>query len=203
MLYHWRSAWQRIFKRFILKYTRWSLNHFKSSSAELWRRVVFWLDTDVSEVHAASIVRIKWPVISQIQSYEGVTKSFRTGCLERELKVVQLSATRCSCIAFFVSQSSEFCGHDPFVLLLNEFLLLSFRYRLSLETFGYTLVQLLTFSQSVSYSVRLGFEPLFWDSWPCVCYIKDFWFCLLWGILPNWWTCLSCNGSNYFSVPGM
>jgi hypothetical protein len=31
--------------------------------------------------------------------YEGVSKSFRTGCLERELQMVQLSATRCSCIA--------------------------------------------------------------------------------------------------------
>jgi hypothetical protein len=32
-------------------------------------------------------------------SYEGVSKSFRTGRLERELKMVQLSATRCNCIA--------------------------------------------------------------------------------------------------------
>jgi hypothetical protein len=31
--------------------------------------------------------------------YNGVTKSFRTGRLERELQMVQLSATRCSCIA--------------------------------------------------------------------------------------------------------
>jgi hypothetical protein len=31
--------------------------------------------------------------------YEGVSKSFRTGRLERELQTVQPSATRCSCIA--------------------------------------------------------------------------------------------------------
>jgi hypothetical protein len=31
--------------------------------------------------------------------YEGVSKSFRTGRLEQELQMVQLSATRCSCIA--------------------------------------------------------------------------------------------------------
>jgi hypothetical protein len=31
--------------------------------------------------------------------YEGVTKSFRTGRLERELQMVELSATRCSYIA--------------------------------------------------------------------------------------------------------
>jgi hypothetical protein len=32
-------------------------------------------------------------------AYEGVSKSFRTGCLVREPQMVQLSATRCSCIA--------------------------------------------------------------------------------------------------------
>jgi hypothetical protein len=34
-----------------------------------------------------------------IRIYEGVSKSFRTGRQERELQMVQLSATRCSCIA--------------------------------------------------------------------------------------------------------
>jgi len=33
------------------------------------------------------------------QTYESVCKSFRTGRLERELQIVQLSATRGSCIA--------------------------------------------------------------------------------------------------------
>jgi hypothetical protein len=33
------------------------------------------------------------------QIYEGVSKSSRTGCLERELQMIQLSATRWSCIA--------------------------------------------------------------------------------------------------------
>jgi hypothetical protein len=32
-------------------------------------------------------------------AYEGVSKSFRTGRLERELQMAQLSTTRCSCIA--------------------------------------------------------------------------------------------------------
>jgi hypothetical protein len=31
--------------------------------------------------------------------YEGVTKSSRTGNLERELQMIQLSATKCNCIA--------------------------------------------------------------------------------------------------------
>jgi hypothetical protein len=34
-----------------------------------------------------------------VSIYEGVSKSFQTGRLERELQMVQLSATRCSCIA--------------------------------------------------------------------------------------------------------
>jgi hypothetical protein len=34
-----------------------------------------------------------------LRKYEGVSKSFRTGRLERELQMAQLSANRCSCIA--------------------------------------------------------------------------------------------------------
>jgi hypothetical protein len=35
-------------------------------------------------------VTVVWPL------YEGISKSFRTGRLERELQMIQLSATRCS-----------------------------------------------------------------------------------------------------------
>jgi hypothetical protein len=35
----------------------------------------------------------------KLLAYEGVSKSFRTGRLERELQMVQLSAIMCSCIA--------------------------------------------------------------------------------------------------------
>jgi hypothetical protein len=43
----------------------------------------------------------RWPkhLIRKASTYESVTKSFRTGRLERELQMVQLSATTCSCIA--------------------------------------------------------------------------------------------------------
>jgi len=37
--------------------------------------------------------------IQHLSIYEGVSKSFRTGRLERELQMVQLPTTRCSCIA--------------------------------------------------------------------------------------------------------
>jgi len=40
-----------------------------------------------------------WCLIKQELTYEGVSKSFWTGCLEWELQAVQLSATRYSYIA--------------------------------------------------------------------------------------------------------
>jgi hypothetical protein len=41
------------------------------------------------------------------QVYEGVSKSFRTGHLERELQMVQLSATRCKVQGAVVSLFCE------------------------------------------------------------------------------------------------
>jgi hypothetical protein len=40
----------------------------------------------------------------------GFTKSFRTGRLERELQMVQLSATRCSCIAILWASLVSFAA---------------------------------------------------------------------------------------------
>jgi hypothetical protein len=51
------------------------------------------LDT-INELSDAR-VKNRWKIGS---SYEGVSRSFRTGRLERENQVVQLSATGCSCI---------------------------------------------------------------------------------------------------------
>jgi hypothetical protein len=41
----------------------------------------------------------KFRTHSAAEVYEGLSRSFRTGSLERELQMVQLSTTRCSCIA--------------------------------------------------------------------------------------------------------
>jgi hypothetical protein len=50
--------------------------------------------------HRSCLLRIFFSVFAQWTTmYEGVSKSFRTGRPERELQMVQLSATRCSCIA--------------------------------------------------------------------------------------------------------
>jgi hypothetical protein len=45
------------------------------------------------------ITQITVQQVVLLTSYEGVSKGFRTGRLERELHMVQLSVTRCSCIA--------------------------------------------------------------------------------------------------------
>jgi hypothetical protein len=42
---------------------------------------------------------VEMMVKEAVVTYKGVSKSFWTGCLEQELQMVQLSATRCSCIA--------------------------------------------------------------------------------------------------------
>jgi hypothetical protein len=42
--------------------------------------------------------------------YEGVSKSFRSGRLERELQMVKLSATRCSCIAILWVSLASFAA---------------------------------------------------------------------------------------------
>jgi len=64
--------------------------------------------------------------------YEGVSKSFRTGRLERELRMVHLQLSR-----YFLSQSSEFCRHNPLCCFSTSayYYCCLFRYRLSPETF--------------------------------------------------------------------
>jgi hypothetical protein len=63
-------------------------------------------------------------------NYIGVSKRFRTGRQERELQMVQLSATRCSCIAIlWVSlvsfAATTLCVPSQRVLLLLSFISLS------------------------------------------------------------------------------
>jgi hypothetical protein len=60
---------------------------------------------EFAENHAGNLLReCRVPSTSAVMSaesptYESISKSFRTGRLEGELQMVQLSATRCSCIA--------------------------------------------------------------------------------------------------------
>jgi len=50
-------------------------------------------------------------------AYEGETKSFRTGRLERELQMVTALCHEVQLYRYFVSQSSEFCRHSPLCCL--------------------------------------------------------------------------------------
>jgi hypothetical protein len=72
--------------------------------------------------------------------YEGVSKSYRTGRLEREMQMVQLSVTKCSCIAVLWVSLVSFAAITLCVDSQRVFICCLFRYRLSPETFGYSLV---------------------------------------------------------------
>jgi hypothetical protein len=74
--------------------------------------------------------------------YDGVSKSFRTGHLEWELQTVQLSATRCSCIAILWVSIVSFAAIALRVASQRVFIVdgVYFVIDSSPETFGYTLV---------------------------------------------------------------
>jgi hypothetical protein len=57
--------------------------------------------------------------------YEGVSKSFRTGRLEGELQMVQLSATRCNCIAILWVSLTSFAAVTRFVASQRVFIVVS------------------------------------------------------------------------------
>jgi hypothetical protein len=73
-------------------------------------------------------------------TYEGVSTSFRTGCLERELQMVQLSATRCSCIAILWVSLVSLTAITLCVASQRVFIVVSTYFVISPETFGYTLI---------------------------------------------------------------
>jgi hypothetical protein len=74
--------------------------------------------------------------------YEGASESFRPGCLEWEMQMVQIFATRFSCIIIFLSQFSVFCCHNPLCCFSSVYRCKSiFCYWLNPETFGCTLIQ--------------------------------------------------------------
>jgi hypothetical protein len=57
--------------------------------------------------------------------HEGVSKTFRTGRLEREPQMVQLSATRCSCIAISWPSLVSFAAITLCVAFQREFIVVS------------------------------------------------------------------------------
>jgi hypothetical protein len=80
--------------------------------------------------------REKFSTANRNALYEGVSKSFRTDRVERELQTVHLAATRCRCIAIL------WVGMVSFVAITlcdasQRVCKCVFHYRLSPETFGY------------------------------------------------------------------
>jgi hypothetical protein len=57
--------------------------------------------------------------------YDSVSTSFRNGCLERELQMVQLSATRCSCIAILWVSLVSFAATTLCVAFQRVFIVVS------------------------------------------------------------------------------
>jgi len=73
-----------------------------------------------------------------------VGPSFQTGCLKQELQMVQLSATRCSCITILWVSLVSFSTIN---------LCVASQYQLSLETFGYTLIMV---KSTIVSSIKMG-----------------------------------------------
>jgi hypothetical protein len=73
-------------------------------------------------------------ILNEIWLYEGVSKSFRTYFLERELQMVHLSATRCSCIAILWVILVSFAAIALCVASQQVFVIVDFVKRLSPET---------------------------------------------------------------------
>jgi hypothetical protein len=113
----------------LLIVTRWQATLLSALSAPTDR---------IHEVHLV-IAEFKKGLLHM---YEGVSKSYRTRRLEREPQMAQFSATRCSCIAILWISLVRFAAITLYIASQGLFIVVKsiFRYRLSPETFGYTLV---------------------------------------------------------------
>jgi hypothetical protein len=80
-------------------------------------------------------------VLVKHRMHEGVSKSFRTGRLERGLQMVHFSVARWSCIAIFWVSLVSFVAITLCVASQRVFIVVSVHFvRLSPGTFGYSLV---------------------------------------------------------------
>jgi hypothetical protein len=70
-----------------------------------WLLFLLWIHYTVHLFHCVlhcserDVTVIYFLHMFDVETQEGVSKTFRTGRLERELQMLQLSATKCSCIA--------------------------------------------------------------------------------------------------------
>jgi hypothetical protein len=113
---------------------------------EEWENVTFLQQAVQKRLHSIPCEYLKSfgnELKSKYQEYESVSKSFRTDRLKRELQICTALCRKVQLYRYFMSQCSEFCRHNPLWCFWtsNTKGKLIFRYRLSSETSGYTLVQ--------------------------------------------------------------
>jgi len=73
--------------------------------------------------------------------YEGVAKSFPTGCLEQEFQMLQLSAIRCSCIAILWVSLVSFATITLCVASQQVFFVVMISLSTQFRNFWITLIQ--------------------------------------------------------------
>jgi hypothetical protein len=91
----------------------WTAMYSSWDSDQLMRIVIAWRLFVRRQWHAIRPPRLKNTPRKRSQNrlrYEGISKSFRTGRLERELQMVEISVTRCSCIAILWVSLVSFCA---------------------------------------------------------------------------------------------
>jgi hypothetical protein len=98
--------------------------------------------------------------------YDGVSKSFRTGRLEQELQMIQLSATRCSCITILWVSLVSFAAITLSVVFQRVFIVVYF----VIDTPSYTKVSKAITSFVITHT-RILFMYLknrgIWVATPC------------------------------------
>jgi hypothetical protein len=100
----------------------------------------------------------------QLGRYEGVSKSFRIGHLERELQMVHLTATRCSCFAVFWASVKRFAtitlcvASQRVLLVVIYFVIDSVRKLLVTPSYGHK------YESIIQIDLKVVFEDMKWLS---------------------------------------
>jgi hypothetical protein len=118
-----------------------------SLSLKIWNQIFVFFS---HLFHECYIIGLIYP--NRDSKYEGISKSFRTGRLERELQMIQLSATRCSYIAILWVNLVSFAAITLFVASQRVFIVVSVYFvidsvRKHLDTPSYEATSLWNFFQ--------------------------------------------------------
>jgi hypothetical protein len=103
------------------KYASWPCGSLGPTWDQTKRYLHKYIDSYGLCIRCESCVRKQ----SVYRTYEDVSRSFRTGRLERELQMVQLSATRCSCIAILCVSLVSFAAITLCVASQRVFIVVS------------------------------------------------------------------------------